>query len=242
MKKLLICALAAAMLVLPSCTDNTQHPDKESHETSPSTDEVKAPVEEQLTDVQDAEQKLQSKVDILAQAMAENGNFTEDSIRSVKEKKLDINTLYDFRDMNEEQMKGYIDRLSQVNRYQRGIGLGYLRIRAEILGKMSADGPRLSVEALEELINQSHSRKELYNKIRAQYGEADFVNPMSGYSGGMIEYWLNDEGTDWFLMDVTSMEGIVRQIGLGHYDSDNGVTGELLYSSDDLKALYSAAE
>lgn len=234
-KNIIICiigavVLAGAYLVVAYTLDGV------------STVAPEAPAEEQLEAVEDAEQEWQSKVDIIAQAMAENGNFTEDSIRSVKEKNLNINALYDFRDMNEEQMKEYVAHLSQVNRYQRGFGLGYLRIRAEILGKMSANGPRLTVEALDGLVSQSHSREELYSSIRAQYGEADFV-PTSSLSIVTVEYWLNDEGTDWLLMEVGSLEnGAVRQVGLGHYDSDKGVKGELLYSTDDLKALYSAAE
>lgn len=197
-----------------------------------------APIEKQLEATQEAEQKLKSKVDILARAMAENGNFTEDSIRSVKESDLNINTLYDFCDMNEEQIEKYTARLSQVSRDRRGIGLGYLRIRDEAFGKIAADAPRLTVDALKELVGQSISRRDLYDKILNRYGAADFVPPSS--SGiATVEYWLNDEGTEWLLLQVGSIEnGAVMQAGLGHYDSDKGVTGELLYSTDELKALY----
>ena len=181
------------------------------------------------------EQQLQRRAGILAQAMDENGHFTEDEVRSVKEWKLNLNALYDFRDMNEEQMKEYAARVGQVNRYKRWIGLGYLRIRAEVLGKMSTDAPRLTVEALEGLIKESNSRKELYDNIKNRYGEADFVFMGGGGGSPMAEYWLNDEGTEWLLFQAGSA---VYQVGLAHYDPDKGVTGELLYSPDDLRALF----
>ena len=186
------------------------------------------------------EQQMRRRADFLAQAMAENGNFTEDEVRSTKEWKLNQNALYDFRDMNEEQIKDYAARVGQVNRYKRWIGLGYFRIRAEVLGKMSADAPRLSVEALDELVKESHSRTELYDNIKSRYGEPDFVFDTEANAVG-AEYWLNNEGTEFFLLAIKGglENGHVAQIALGHFNSEKGSNeGDLLYSTDDLKALY----
>ena len=233
-KNIIICSIAA--IVLAGASVAVAYTLDRADTVAPD-----APIEEQLEAAEKAEQKLRSKADIIAREMAGNGNFSEEDICFMKEWKMNPNTLYDFRDMNEEQMKEYVKRAGRVNLYKRGIGLGLLRIRAEVLGKMSADAPRLSVEALEGLIKESHSRKELYDNIRNRYGEPDFVNITSGYCGCMIEYWLNDEGTDWFLVDVGgSLEsGVVSQIGLGHYNSEKGSNeGDLLYSTDALKALF----
>lgn len=184
------------------------------------------------------EQQLQRRAGILAQAMDENGHFTEDEVRSTKEWKLNPNTLYDFRDMNEEQMKEYVARVGQVNRHLRWIGRGYFRIRAEVLGKMSADAPRLSVEALEGLVKESHSRTELYDNIRNRYGEPDFTYSNEAVAT-ILEYWLDDEGLDYLLVYAPGSR-MVTQIGLLHYNAENGGTeeGEQLYSIEELKALY----
>lgn len=230
-KNIIICSIAA--IVLAGASVAVAYTLDRADTVAPD-----APIEEQLEAAEKAEQKLRSKADIIAREMSGNGNFSEEAIQSMKNQKLNPNTLYDFRDMNEEQMKEYVKRAGQVSPHKRGVGLGFLRIRAEVLGKMSVDAPRLSVEALDELVKESHSRTELYDNIRNRYGEPDFTYSNEA-AATILEYWLDDEGLDYLLVYAPGSR-MVTQIGLLHYNAENGGTeeGEQLYSIEDLKALY----
>ena len=61
----------------------------------------------------------------------------------------------------------------------------------------AADAPRLTVEALNEIISQSADENELWKKIMDQYGSSDQWMSFSGVAGFETRYWLNDDGSKY---------------------------------------------
>lgn len=103
----------------------------------------------------------------------------------------------------------------------------------------TSDAPRLSVEAVEAIITASHSAVEFYNNIRSRYA-VDSAYPFSGRVGGVNQYWLDDEGTEWIELVVVpnnDNEWVVEWIALKNHDDYWG-SGKTLYSDTDLKALF----
>ena len=189
----------------------------------------------------EAEAKWEKTKDILARVTAENKHFGEEYAASLKEVDgFGDDMIRDCCDMNEAQIKEYVERKAQCGlRIGSPAGTSYARIRDEILGKVPADAPRLTVEALEKLITESHSAVEFYNNIRSRYA-VDFTYQFSGRDGGVDQYWLDDEGTEWIeLVVVPNNENdlVVEWIALKNYDDYLG-SGKTLYSDTDLKALY----
>lgn len=187
----------------------------------------------------EAEAKWEKTKNILARAMDEDEHFGKDYGALLREADtFGYHMIQDCFDMNEVQIKKYVERLGGVKPRCSGF---YCRIRAEVLGKMSADAPRLSVEALDKIVKESHSREELYNNIQSRYFSPDYMFQYSGRSGYAEEYWLDDEGSDWIKLSVVPDDDDkwgVEGIYLVNYEDSYG-HAKILYTPEDLKALFS---
>ncbi len=193
-----------------------------------------------------AEAKRVKTKDILARVTAKNEHFGEEYATSLKEVDgFGEDMIRDCYDMNETQIKEYVERLGSTKR-RGGILGSYPRICNETLGIQSASTPRLTVEALDALVSQSHSAVEFCNNISSQYGSPDFCCQFSGREGLRKQYWLDDEGTEWIELVVVpnNDDWVVERISLQNYDDflNGDRSGKKLYSKKDLKAIFSTAE
>lgn len=125
--------------------------------------------------------------DVVAEVMDENPDVKEINISE-----------NDCMDMTREQIKLYAELYAKVKSEAKVKPLGQLpRIISQARGEMPLDAPRLTVEALNEIISQSADENELWKKIMDQYGSSDQWMSFSGVAGFETRYWLNDDGSKY---------------------------------------------
>lgn len=141
---------------------------------------------------------------------------------------------YECMDMTRDQIKRYGELLVKVGAESKNMMNDYPRVRAQAMGELPLDAPRLTVDVLNEIIGQSASKDEMWEKIREQHVISDESLQFSGYPGSKSRYWLDDEGSEQIVFTSRWNE---MEISLYNAESD---TSELLYSEEDLTNLFAA--
>ncbi len=113
----------------------------------------------------------------------------------------------------------------------------YPRRHLELLGSIEENGPRITMEKLQEIIDNSENHKEIFRQIEETYGFPDLY-----YDGGMRshEYWLDDKGSElirlndngyWITYAKIHEDGTVLSTQ-NVYPDNTVMTGVLQYVSD----------
>lgn len=93
-----------------------------------------------------------------------------------------------------EEQKAQLEALKVKEQHLFG---EFRRARAVILGTLAADAPRITMEQISSIIAESESFDEIMQKLNA-------AQPYPDYFGGsgltLIEYWLDDLGTEKILV------------------------------------------
>ncbi len=133
--------------------------------------------------------------DVIAEVKAENPGLEEVNIG-----------LEECLDMTKEQIKLYANLLAKEKNNNRPGSL-CPRILAQAKGEMPLDAPRLTVEAVNEIISQSSDLSEMCGKIRERYGAPDTLCMGSGIPVTQAEYWLDDEKSQYIYIWARYDEG-----------------------------------
>ena len=94
-------------------------------------------------------------------------------------------------------------QLEQLKKKEQHVFGEFQRARAVILGELAADAPRITLEQLDSMTAESESFAEVMQKLRTAQPYPDFTG---GSGVTLIEYWLDDDGTEQILVTLEQQD------------------------------------